>query len=221
MPYTSCSAWLGDHNPDIWIPSNNKITVDLERQYARELFRRPQARQQFLSYMGELMLQQAPGGYISHIDFVHQFDIRWHNQHPGSALCAARQSAFPPCEYQLWRWVRLYFPAWLQHFWPDGQFAPRHNIRPEPPWTDQGLHRPFSKPPPKTVCPGTTSRRWRSKPSLPRRRRIRRTQTYPPHASVRHRWLGMLHSATWLWCPLQGYLGVTCSIRLHVLHNSV
>ena len=126
MSHTSGSDWLDDHSPDSWIPNSNKITVDIDRQYARELFRRPQARHHFISYMGELMLQQAPGGYVSHIDFVHRFDMQWYNQHPGAALCAARQTAFPPCEYKLWSWVRLYYPAWLQHFWPDGRPEPTH-----------------------------------------------------------------------------------------------
>ena len=64
------------------------------------------------------MLRTA-GGYVNNLDWFIQWDHDWTAQdHPGRVLQATRQSCFPPCERVLYRWVRLYYPAWLSHFWP-------------------------------------------------------------------------------------------------------
>ena len=52
----SGAVWLGDGSADDWIPNSNKINVGPDQQYARELFQRPQAREQFFNQMGQLML---------------------------------------------------------------------------------------------------------------------------------------------------------------------
>ena len=135
----SASDWLSARaDADEWIPNSNKITVDSDRQYARELFQRPQARVHFFSYMGQLMLQKA-GGYIRNLEWSHKFDQEWGHRHSAVALCAGRNSQFPPCELQLWKWVRLYYPAWLGHFWPNGQPLPDDTDSTAPPERDPSL----------------------------------------------------------------------------------
>ena len=116
----SASHWL-DCCKEEWIPNHNKITVGLDQTYSRELFQRPQARVQFCSYMGQLMLQKA-GGYVNNLEWSHQFGRDWGDKHPAVALSAARQSPYPPDQVLLWKWVRLHYPSWLVHFWP-----PRHS----------------------------------------------------------------------------------------------
>ena len=117
MVYTVAQPDFPDCS-NYWIANHNKQPLNEEGLYARELFSREAARRHFLSKVGELQLA-ASGGYIRNMDWCIQWDHDWTSQaHPGRVLQAARQSCSPPCERALYRWVRLFYPAWLQHFWP-------------------------------------------------------------------------------------------------------
>ena len=130
---SSASDWLDCS--EVWIPNHNKITVGLDQTYSRELFQRPQAREQFFCYLGQLMLQKA-GGYINNLEWSYQFDRDWGDKHPAVALSAARRSPYPPDEVLLWKWVRLHYPSWLVHFWsPSSPYSvlPDPGLRCDPP----------------------------------------------------------------------------------------
>ncbi|CAE7367016.1 MCAT, partial [Symbiodinium sp. KB8] len=98
---------------NIWLASSNKIPLDDEGTYRRELFNRRSARYHFISRLGELVLQKA-GGYVNNLGWAIEWDREWTaDSRPGRALCAARHREFPPPEYELWKWCRLYYPCWI------------------------------------------------------------------------------------------------------------
>ena len=114
---------LVEFGDEPWIPNHNKITVDCDATYARELFGRPRQRLQFNDAVVEHMLLTARscGGYVANLTFFNQWTMLWNEEaHPGRVLQAARRSCFPPKEALLYKWVRLHFPCWLRHFWPEG-----------------------------------------------------------------------------------------------------
>ena len=214
MLHTSGSDWLDDHSPDSWIPNSNKITVDIDRQYARELFRRPQARHPTLYHTWENSCCNKPREdmsptLISYIDLICSGTINTLELH------------YVPLGRQLFHHVNTSYGLGLDYIIPPGSSAFGRMVDRSPhtlgldhsfltymPWTEQGPPRHVPRPMPKTACPGTFYRSRPIRTSLPRRGRHRKRGTYmrSAHAVSRHRWLGTLNMEIWTRCPLQWFL---------------
>eukprot|EP00439_Symbiodinium_sp_Y106_P022897 s2239_g2.t2 len=72
-------------------PNHNKITVDCDATYARELFGRPRQRLQFNAAVVEFMLltARAYGGYVANLTFFNQWAMLWNEEaHPGATTDA-------------------------------------------------------------------------------------------------------------------------------------
>ena len=88
------------------------------------------------------------------------------------------------------------------------------------PWTEEGSGPREPRSIPHKQCPGKTCRRWRPKPSWPRRRRRTRLSTTRPISSrLLCRMLQPMYGLLWTFmCPLQVFL---CQLSLQCTHDRI